>query len=87
MEAAFKYVDLHWEDYVQTSEKYFRPNEVDYLLGDATKAREKLGWQPEVDFKGLVELMVEQDILEAKKDLALLKDNLIFPTWEHPKEL
>ena len=64
-EAAFRCVDLNWEDYVQTSEKYFRPNEVDYLLGDATKAKEKLGWQPEVDFKGLVELMVEQDIIEA----------------------
>ena len=83
-EAAFRYVDLNWEDYVQTSEKYFRPNEVDYLLGDATKAKEKLGWQPEVDFKGLVELMVEQDIIEAKKDYSLIKEGLILPTWEHP---
>ena len=83
-EAAFRYVDLNWEDYVQTSEKYFRPNEVDYLLGDATKAKEKLGWQPEVDFKGLVELMVEQDIIEAKKDYSLIKEGLILPTWEYP---
>ena len=67
-EAAFKYVDLNWEDYVITSEKYFRPNEVDYLLGDSTKARETLGWKPEVDFKELVKIMVEQDITEAKKD-------------------
>ena len=83
-EAAFRYVDLNWEDYIETSEKYFRPNEVDYLLGDATKAKEKLGWQPEVDFKGLVELMVEQDIIEAKKDYSLIKEGLILPTWEYP---
>ena len=83
-EAAFKYVDLNWEDYVITSEKYFRPNEVDYLLGDSTKARETLGWKPEVDFKELVKIMVEQDIIEAKKDYSLIKEGLILPTWEHP---
>ncbi len=83
-EAAFKYVDLNWEDYVITSEKYFRPNEVDYLLGDSTKARETLGWKPEVDFKELVKIMVEQDITEAKKDSSLIKEGLILPTWEHP---
>ena len=82
--AAFSSVGLNWEDYIDVSEKYFRPNEVDYLLGDATKAKEKLGWQPEVDFKGLVELMVEQDIIEAKKDYSLIKEGLILPTWEHP---
>ena len=86
-EAAFNVVDLSWEDYVDVSEKYFRPNEVDYLVGDATKARDILGWEPTVDFNELVKIMVEHDITEAKKDLALLKDNLIFPTWEHPKEL
>ena len=86
-EAAFNVVGLSWEDYVDVSEKYFRPNEVDYLVGDATKARDILGWEPTVDFNELVKIMVEHDITEAKKDLALLKDNLIFPTWEHPKEL
>jgi len=82
--AAFKFVNLNWEDYVLTSEKYFRPNEVDYLLGDSSKARKKLGWKPEVDFQELVKLMVEQDITEAKKDYSLIKEGLIFPTWEHP---
>ena len=82
--AAFSSVGLNWEDYIDVSEKYFRPNEVDYLLGDATKAREKLNWEPSVNFEKLVEIMVQHDILEAKKDFALLKDNLIFPTWEHP---
>tara|TARA_A100001234_G_scaffold133900_2_gene117430 strand:- start:3697 stop:4731 length:1035 start_codon:yes stop_codon:yes gene_type:complete len=85
--AAFSSVGLNWEDYIDVSEKYFRPNEVDYLLGDATKAREKLNWEPSVNFEELVEIMVQHDILEAKKDLALLKDNLIFPTWEHPKDI
>ena len=84
-EEAFKHVNLNWEDYVITSEKYFRPNEVDYLLGDSSKAREVLNWKPSVDFKGLVKIMVEHDINEAKKDFTLLKDNLISPTWEYPK--
>ena len=84
---AFDYVNLDWEDYVLTSEKYMRPNEVEYLLGDATKAKEKLNWQPKVNFEELVKIMVEHDINEAKKDLALLKDNLISPTWEHPKKV
>ncbi len=84
---AFNYVDLNWEDYVLTSEKYMRPNEVEYLLGDATKAKNKLDWQPKVNFEELVKIMVEHDINEAKKDLALLKDNLISPTWEHPKKV
>ena len=86
-EAAFNVVGLSWENYVDISEKYFRPNEVDYLVGDATKAKNKLGWEPTVDFDELVKIMVEHDIKEAKKDLALLKDSLIFPTWEHPTEL
>ena len=82
---AFNHVNLHWEDFVFTSEKYLRPNEVDYLLGDSSKARKELKWKPSVDFSGLVKIMVEHDIKEAKKDLALLKDNLISPTWEYPK--
>ena len=84
-EEAFTHANLNWEDYVITSEKYFRPNEVDYLLGDYSKAREVLNWKPSVDFKGLVKIMVEHDINEAKKDFTLLKDNLISPTWEYPK--
>ena len=84
-EEAFDFVGLNWEDYVEVSEKYFRPNEVDYLLGDSSKAREILGWKPKVEFRGLVEIMVKHDINEAKKDLALLKNELISPTWEYPK--
>ena len=47
-EEAFKLVNLNMEDYVITSEKYLRPNEVDYLLGDSSKARKILNWEPEV---------------------------------------
>jgi GDPmannose 4,6-dehydratase len=84
---AFAVVNLNWEDYVITSEKYYRPNEVDYLLGDASKAKKILGWEPSVTFKQLVKIMVDHDINEAKKDVALLKDNLIAPTWEYPKNI
>ncbi|MDA8923111.1 GDP-mannose 4,6-dehydratase [Acidimicrobiia bacterium] len=81
---AFSYVDLEESDYVATSEKYYRPNEVEYLLGDSSKAESTLGWKPNVMFKDLVKLMVENDIKEAKKEYTLLKEGLISPTWEHP---
>ena len=81
---AFSYVDLEESDYVATSEKYYRPKEVEYLLGDPSKAESRLGWKPNVMFKDLVKLMVENDIKEAKKEYTLLKEGLISPTWEHP---
>ena len=58
---AFELVGLDWRDWVSIDPKYYRPAEVDLLLGDATKAREKLGWQPTVDFKGLVAMMVDAE--------------------------
>jgi len=81
---AFEYVDLDWEKFVETSEKYFRPNEVGYLLGDPTKAKKLLNWKPKVSFDGLVEKMVDFDLNQAKKEATLLKENLISPTWENP---
>ncbi len=58
----------NWQDYVRQDPKFFRPAEVDLLIGDATKARERLGWHPEVDFPTLVTMMVEHDLaLEAHK--------------------
>ena len=81
---AFSHVGLNSEDFVDTSEKYFRPNEVEYLLGDPSKAENQLNWKPSLMFDDLVELMVEHDINEAKKELTLLKENLISPTWEYP---
>ena len=81
--AAFKHVNLNFEEFVIISEKYFRPNEVKYLLGDSSKAVNELGWSPEVDFQGLVEMMVNHDLLEAEKEKALLSKGLIKPTWDH----
>jgi GDPmannose 4,6-dehydratase len=81
---AFEYVDLDWEEYVQTSEKYERPNEVIHLLGDSTKARTKLNWKPQYSFRELVEMMVKSDLEVAKKESVLLNEKLIKPTWEYP---
>ena len=84
LELAFKEVGLDYREYVITSEKYFRPNEVNHLLGDPTKAKKELGWEPEYDFKGLVKLMVESDLELAEKEKVLIKNNLLKPSWEHP---
>lgn len=62
LEIAFNAVGLHWEDYVEVDPKFIRPAEVDFLCGDATKAREKLGWQPHVTFEELVKMMMEADL-------------------------
>ncbi|MEY2399387.1 MAG: GDPmannose 4,6-dehydratase [Actinomycetota bacterium] len=61
-ELAFARVGLNWEDHVRISEKFFRPAEVDVLIGDASLARTKLGWSPKVDFEGLVAMMVDADV-------------------------
>ena len=82
LDIAFKSVDLDWENYVETSEKYYRPNEVDYLLGDPTKAKTKLNWEPEVSFDNLVKLMVDSDIEQAKREKILIENKLLKPTWE-----
>ena len=90
LEEAFAYVNLKWDDYVEIDPRYFRPAEVDLLLGDSTKARQKLGWTPKVTFKGLVELMVDAD-LEAlglpnpkgtsSQDIATLRNIGQAATW------
>jgi GDPmannose 4,6-dehydratase len=59
---AFQYLDLDWRNYVLTDEKYFRPTEVDLLLGDASKAKRQLGWEPKVKFKELVKIMVDAEL-------------------------
>ncbi len=84
VEEAFKIVNLEWSDYVETSEKYYRPNEVNYLLGDSSKAQKELGWKPKTSFKDLVKIMVESDIELAKRESILLKEGLLSPTWESP---
>ena len=62
LEAAFSHVGLEWERYVRIDPRYYRPTEVDLLIGDATKARKALGWAPSVRFKELVALMVDADL-------------------------
>ena len=84
VKSAFEYAGLEWSKYVETSEKYFRPNEVDFLLGDSSKAEKELKWKSKTSFDQLVQMMVDADIEEAKREDVLLKNNLLKPTWEHP---
>jgi GDPmannose 4,6-dehydratase len=62
LETAFARADLDWESHVEIDPKYFRPSEVDVLLGDASKAKDKLGWTPKVGFEELTHMMVDADI-------------------------
>ena len=62
VEETFAYLDLDWQQYVVQDPKFYRPAEVDLLVGDATKARQVLGWEPSVNFRGLVRLMVDADM-------------------------
>jgi len=66
-EEAFDYAGLDWEKHVRHDPRYHRPTEVDVLLGDAQKARDKLGWRPQVTFKELVHLMVDADLEEIER--------------------
>ncbi len=62
LKVAFDHVGLNWEAHVVSDPKLFRPAEVDYLLGDPTKAKERLGWHPKVTFEELVKMMVDYDL-------------------------
>jgi GDPmannose 4,6-dehydratase len=62
VQIAFDHVGLDWRDYVVVDPQFYRPAEVDLLLADPTKARRKLGWQPEVSFEQLVQRMVDADL-------------------------
>ncbi len=61
LDEAFGYAGLDWNDYVKIDERYFRPSEVDVLIGDYSKARDKLGWEPTVKFQELIRMMVDHD--------------------------
>jgi GDPmannose 4,6-dehydratase len=62
LELAFGHLDLDWQKYVEIDPRFYRPAEVDLLIGDASKARKQLGWEPKVDFKTLVQLMTDHDL-------------------------
>jgi len=67
LDAAFGAAGLDWKEYVEIDAKFLRPAEVDCLCGDASKAREKLGWEPEVTFEELIKMMVEADLEAVQK--------------------
>ena len=69
LEEAFGHLGLDWEKYVEIDPRYFRPAEVDLLLGDPTKAKAVLGWEPKVGFKELVRVMVDADMKLAEREL------------------
>jgi GDPmannose 4,6-dehydratase len=62
VEIAFAHADLDWERHVKTDPQFLRPAEVDHLVGDATKAKRDLGWEPQHSFRDLVEMMVDADL-------------------------
>ncbi len=68
---AFDYVGLDWEKYTRHDSRYERPSEVEQLLGDPSKAKRVLGWEPKVTFKGLVKMMMDADLKLAEKELKL----------------
>ncbi|MFN0085208.1 MAG: GDP-mannose 4,6-dehydratase [Blastocatellia bacterium] len=67
LDEAFGGLGLDWREHVEIDPRYFRPAEVDLLIGDATKARETLGWEPRVTFRQLVKMMVEADLADLRK--------------------
>ncbi len=83
LDVGFKEVGLNYEDYIVTSEKYLRPNEVNHLLGDPSKAKKELGWEPQTSFNELVKLMVQSDLKLAEREKTLIESNLLDPTWEY----
>jgi GDPmannose 4,6-dehydratase len=68
LEAAFSALELDYRDFVQFDTKYTRPSEVEILQGDASKARTVLGWKPQVDFRGLITMMIESDLELARRE-------------------
>jgi len=70
LDVAFARVDLDWKDHIKFDERYLRPAEVDLLIGDYSKAKEKLGWEPQTRMKALAELMVDADLEIARREAA-----------------
>ncbi|MBU1628446.1 GDP-mannose 4,6-dehydratase [bacterium] len=68
VEQAFSYIGLDWKQYVEIDHKYFRPTEVDHLQADISKARKVLGWEPKVNFKELIRIMVDADLVGTGQD-------------------
>ena len=69
LEEAFAHAGMDWEKYVEIDNRYFRPTEVDHLLGDSSKAQKELQWKPKVGFKELVRMMVDEDLKAVEREL------------------
>jgi GDPmannose 4,6-dehydratase len=67
LDESFSYLDLDWKKYVEIDSRYYRPTEVDALQGDFSKARREIGWEPKVNFRGLVRMMVDHDLQDEKR--------------------
>jgi GDPmannose 4,6-dehydratase len=65
-DVAFRYVGLNYKDYVGTDPRFYRPAEVDLLIGDPAKGKAQLGWEPTVSFESLIQMMVEADLQAIK---------------------
>jgi GDPmannose 4,6-dehydratase len=71
LDEAFGYADIDWREHVRLDPRYLRPTEVDHLRGDASLARTVLSWEPRVDFRGLVRMMVDADMELARQEKTL----------------
>lgn len=73
LDYSFNHLDLDWQEYVEIDPRYFRPTEVELLLGDCSKAKKDLGWEPKVSCEELAQMMVESDMKLAEKELKLVE--------------
>ena len=71
LEVAFGRVGLDWQKYMEIDPRYYRPAEVELLIGDASKAKRKMGWEPKTKFKDLIELMVDADLASPRGGVGL----------------
>src|SRR5262249_23884656 len=69
---AFGYLDLDWRSYVEIDSKYYRPTEVEFTVGDASKAHSELGWKPKTSFQELVRIMVDSDLSTARANQRII---------------
>jgi GDPmannose 4,6-dehydratase len=77
LQEAFSYLGLEWETYVEIDPSYFRPTEVDYLLGDPSRAKSALGWKPKTSFRQLVRMMVDSDLRIAEQEKLVYEKNFV----------
>lgn len=82
LDASFGHVGLDWQEFVKFDERYLRPTEVDALIGDSSKAQERLGWTPTIDALALARIMVDADVEALTCEGRPWIDNVAVPSWE-----